>query len=76
MNTYCYHLLTELPCAEKVSSCRDITRSSIGETSGNSGNRRLLLLKLTDGHSEANAVELSHVPSLREDVIPGTKVFT
>ncbi|PIN24340.1 hypothetical protein CDL12_02936 [Handroanthus impetiginosus] len=61
------------PVVLQVCSSRDISRSSI-DASGNSGNRRLLRLKLTDGHSEITAIEYSHVPSIPEDVIPGTKV--
>ncbi|KAL3839855.1 hypothetical protein ACJIZ3_024446 [Penstemon smallii] len=62
------------PIVLQVCSSRDISRSSIVDASGNSGNRRLLRLKLTDGHSEITAVEYSHVPSIPDDVIPGTKV--
>lgn len=46
----------------------------MAEASENSGNRRLLQLKLTDGHSEINAIEYSPVPSLPDDISPGTKV--
>lgn len=46
----------------------------MAEASENSGHRRLLQLKLTDGHSEINAIEYSHVPSLPDDISPGTKV--
>ncbi|KAL0340489.1 UNVERIFIED_CONTAM: Tudor domain-containing protein 3 [Sesamum radiatum] len=35
---------------------------------------RLLRLELTDGHSRITVVEYPHVPSIPEDVIPGTKV--
>ncbi|KAI3443833.1 hypothetical protein Pfo_000498 [Paulownia fortunei] len=62
------------PIVLQVCSSRDISQSCIADASGNSGNRRLLLLKLTDGHSEITAVEQSHVPSIPEDISPGTKV--
>ncbi|GFY96303.1 integral membrane protein [Actinidia rufa] len=57
----------------KISSVRDISQSSIADHSDNSSNR-LLRLSLTDGHSEITAIEYSHIPSLADDVIPGTKV--
>lgn len=47
----------------------------MAEASEHSGNRRLLRLKLTDGHSEITAVEYSHVPSIPDDISPGTKVL-
>ncbi|KAL7097015.1 hypothetical protein ACP275_10G116300 [Erythranthe tilingii] len=62
------------PIVLQVCSIRDISRSSVADAAGNSGNRRLLRLKLTDGYSEITAVEYSNVPSITEDVSPGTKV--
>ncbi|KAL8492781.1 hypothetical protein ACS0TY_024104 [Phlomoides rotata] len=62
------------PIVLQVCSSRDISRSSIVDVSENSGNRRLLRLKLTDGHSEITAVEYHHVPSIPDDMSPGTKV--
>ncbi|KAL6549675.1 hypothetical protein OROHE_008406 [Orobanche hederae] len=64
----------EGPIVLQVCSGRDISRSCIADASGNSGNRRLLRLKLTDGHSEITAVERSDMPSIPDDVSPGTKV--
>lgn len=61
-------------CIEQVCSSKDISRSSVADASGTPGNRRLLRLKLTDGHSEINAVEYFNVPSIPDDVSPGTKV--
>ncbi|GFQ05556.1 tudor domain-containing protein 3 [Phtheirospermum japonicum] len=61
------------PIVLQVCSSRDISRSCIADASGNSGNRRLLQLKLTDGHSEITAVERLHIPSIPDDVSPGTK---
>ncbi|KAJ8527915.1 hypothetical protein K7X08_015366 [Anisodus acutangulus] len=58
----------------QISSVRDISRSNMVESSGSSNNRRLLRLKLTDGHSEITAVEYSHIPSIPDDIVPGTKV--
>ncbi|KAL3642934.1 hypothetical protein CASFOL_013749 [Castilleja foliolosa] len=62
------------PIVLQVCSSRDITKSCVVDASGNSGNRRLLKLKLTDGHSEITAIERCHVPSIPDDVSPGTKV--
>ncbi|KAM3012893.1 hypothetical protein FF2_025822 [Malus domestica] len=42
----------------------------------NSSSRRLLKLWLTYGHSEVATVEYSHIPAIRDDVVPGTKVFS
>lgn len=47
----------------------------MAESSGSSNNRRLLRLKLTDGQSEITAIEYSHIASIPDDVVPGTKVF-
>lgn len=55
---------------------RDITKSLIESFSGGSSSRRLLRLGLTDGHNEIIAVEFSHVPSIPDDVVPGTKVVS
>lgn len=57
----------------KISSVRDISRSSIEDVWKNS-NRRLLRLNLTDGHTEITAIEFTHIPSVPSDVVPGTKV--
>ncbi|KAK4727552.1 hypothetical protein R3W88_032469 [Solanum pinnatisectum] len=62
------------PKVLQISSVRDISRSNMAESSGSSNNRRLLRLKLTDGHSEITAIEYSHIPSIPDDVVPGTKV--
>ncbi|XP_052184106.1 uncharacterized protein LOC127796081 [Diospyros lotus] len=62
------------PKVLQISSARDISRSSIAEISENSHTRRLLRLILTDGHSEVTAIEYSHIPSIANDVITGTKV--
>lgn len=53
---------------------RDISVSSI-EGFSNSSNRRLLKLRLTDGHNEITAIEYSHVPSIPNDIVPGSKVI-
>lgn len=45
------------------------------DSSGNSNKKRLLRLKLTDGQSEITAVEYSYIPSIPDDIVPGTKVF-
>ncbi|KAK0570842.1 hypothetical protein LWI29_007346 [Acer saccharum] len=62
------------PKVLQIASARDISRSSIEDSSGNSSSDRLLRLTLTDGHTEITAIEYSHVPSLPNDVVPGTKV--
>lgn len=59
----------------QISSVRDISRSSTADTSAGSNNRRLLRFSLTDGHSQITAIEYSHIPSIADDVVPGTKVF-
>lgn len=46
----------------------------MGENSGNSSKKRLLRLKLTDGHSEITTIEYSRISSISDDVVPGTKV--
>ncbi|KAJ0698489.1 putative RecQ mediated genome instability protein [Helianthus annuus] len=58
----------------KVCSVRDISKSSIAESSGGSSGKRLLRLKLTDGHIEVTAIEFTHIPSLPDNVVPGTKI--
>lgn len=68
----CLHVVHAL---EQISSVRDISRSKMAESSGTSNNRRLLRLRLSDGHSEITAVEYSHIPSIPDDVVPGTKVI-
>lgn len=40
-----------------------------------SNDRRLLRFGLTDGHTEITAIEYSHIPSIPDDIPPGTKVF-
>lgn len=68
--------LKEKTCGfEQISSVRDILKSSVDDISRNSGGRRLLRLCLTDGHSEITAIEYSHVPSIPDNVVPGSKVM-
>ncbi|KAI3524546.1 hypothetical protein L1887_03204 [Cichorium endivia] len=62
------------PKVLQVSSARDICKSSIAESSGGSHGKRLLRLKLTDGHSEITAVEFTHIPLIPDNVVPGTKI--
>ncbi|VFQ61153.1 unnamed protein product [Cuscuta campestris] len=62
------------PKVLQISSVRDISCSKMTESSGISKSRRLLRLKLTDGHHEVTAIEYSYISSIPEDVIPGTKV--
>ncbi|KAK9715296.1 hypothetical protein RND81_06G155200 [Saponaria officinalis] len=62
------------PKVLQIASVRDISRSSGVDGHKSSSNRRLLKIVLTDGQSEVTAVEYSHIPSLSDDVVPGTKV--
>ncbi|KAI3775484.1 hypothetical protein L1987_50061 [Smallanthus sonchifolius] len=62
------------PKVLQVSSARDISKSSISESSGGSNSKRLLRLKLTDGHSDVTAIEFTHIPMLPDNVVPGTKI--
>ncbi|KAH8482249.1 hypothetical protein H0E87_029635 [Populus deltoides] len=57
----------------QISAVRDISVSGI-EGFPNSSKRRLLKLGLTDGHNEINAIEYSHIPSIPNDIAPGSKV--
>ncbi|KAJ7978849.1 Tudor domain-containing protein 3 [Quillaja saponaria] len=58
----------------QISSVRDITKSTIEDFAETSSSRRLLRLGLTDGHTEITAVEYSHISSIPDNVIPGTKI--
>lgn len=55
---------------------RDISKSSIEGFSNSSGSRRLLRLGLTDGFTEITAIEYSNIPSISDDIVPGTKVIS
>ncbi|XP_027071186.2 uncharacterized protein [Coffea arabica] len=63
------------PKVLQISSVRDIGKSNVAESLGNSSNRRLLRFNLTDGQTEIVAVEYSHLSSIPDDVVPGTKVL-
>lgn len=56
---------------------RDISKSTVAESLASSGSsgKRLLRLKLTDGHSDVVAIEYTHIPSIPDNVVPGTKVY-
>lgn len=60
----------------QISSVRDIAKSTIEGFSHSSSSKRLLRLGLTDGHTEITAIEFSHIPSIPDDVVPGTKVVS
>ncbi|XP_071717163.1 uncharacterized protein [Rutidosis leptorrhynchoides] len=63
------------PKVLQVVSVRDISKSSIAaENAGGLSGKRLLRLKLTDGHSDITAVEFTHIPSIPDNVVPGTKI--
>ncbi|KAM0932625.1 putative RecQ mediated genome instability protein [Dioscorea sansibarensis] len=64
------------PKVLQVVSARDVYQSSIGASFQTPGrHRRLLRFGLTDGHSEVTAIEYSPIPSINEEIIPGTKVL-
>lgn len=60
----------------QISSARDISKSSLEDFSNSSGSRRLLRLGLTDGFTEITAIEYSNIPSISDDIVPGTKVIS
>ncbi|KAL6626859.1 hypothetical protein ACP70R_030585 [Stipagrostis hirtigluma subsp. patula] len=62
------------PLILQVVSVRDIYRSSIDASFKNPQQRRLLRLCLTDGISEAVAIEFSPIPFITEEIAPGTKI--
>ncbi|KAL1189171.1 RecQ-mediated genome instability protein 1 [Cardamine amara subsp. amara] len=68
----CSHL--QGPKVLQISSVRDVTRSSAEEFLGSSTGKRVLKFALTDGKTEISALEYSHIPSINNDVTPGTKV--
>ncbi|CAH2072322.1 unnamed protein product [Thlaspi arvense] len=68
----CSHL--QGPKVLQISSVRDVTKSSAEEFLGSSTGKRVLKLALTDGKTEISALEYSHIPSINNDVTPGTKV--
>lgn len=41
---------------------------------GSSTGKRVLKFALTDGKTEISALEYSHIPTINNDVTPGTKV--
>lgn len=58
----------------QVVSVRDIYRSIIDASFKNPQQHRLLRFVLTDGISEAVAIEFFPIPFIIEDIAPGTKV--
>jgi len=58
----------------QVASVRDISRSSMADGGRSSSNRRLLKIVLTDGQSELSAIEYCPIPTISDNVVPGTKV--
>lgn len=58
----------------QVVSVRDIYSSRIDASFKNPQQRRLLRFGLTDGISEAVAIEFSPIPFITEEIAPGTKV--
>jgi tudor domain-containing protein 3 len=68
----CSHL--QGPKVLQISYVRDVTRSSAEEFVGSSTGKRVLKFALTDGKTEISALEYSHIPTINNDVTPGTKV--
>ena len=58
----------------QVVSVRDIYSSNVDASLKNPQQRRLLRFGLTDGVSEAVAIEFSPIPFITEEIAPGTKV--
>jgi tudor domain-containing protein 3 len=67
-------MLTCLFKLMQVVSVRDIYSSSVDASFKNPQQRRLLRFGLTDGVSEAVAIEFSPIPFITEEIAPGTKV--
>ena len=59
----------------QIYSVRDIGKSNMAESLENSSNRCLLRFNLTDDQTEIVAVEYSHLSSIPDNVVPGTKVY-
>ena len=57
-----------------MASIRDVSQSNSNQGSNSAG--RLLLIRLTNGHSFIKAIESRSIPSLSLDIAPGTKVVT
>uniref|UniRef100_A0A0E0MS50 RecQ mediated genome instability protein 1 OB-fold domain-containing protein n=1 Tax=Oryza rufipogon TaxID=4529 RepID=A0A0E0MS50_ORYRU len=62
------------PIVLQVVSVRDIYRSIIDASFKNPQQHRLLRFVLTDGISEAVAIEFFPIPFIIEDIAPGTKI--
>uniref|UniRef100_A0A0D3EKA1 RecQ mediated genome instability protein 1 OB-fold domain-containing protein n=1 Tax=Oryza barthii TaxID=65489 RepID=A0A0D3EKA1_9ORYZ len=62
------------PIVLQVVSVRDIYRSIIDVSFKNPQQHRLLRFVLTDGISEAVAIEFFPIPFIIEDIAPGTKI--
>ncbi|VAH73859.1 unnamed protein product [Triticum turgidum subsp. durum] len=62
------------PIVLQVVSVRDIYSSRVDASFKNPQQRRLLRFGLTDGISEAVAIEFSPIPFITEEIAPGTKI--
>ncbi|KAM0838920.1 hypothetical protein ACQ4PT_060659 [Festuca glaucescens] len=62
------------PIVLQVVSVRDIYSSNVDASFKNPLQRRLLRFSLTDGVSEAVAIEFSPIPFITEEIAPGTKI--
>ncbi|EGD81680.1 hypothetical protein PTSG_02394 [Salpingoeca rosetta] len=61
------------PLVLQVVSVRNIAAPS--HDPSNQGAPRMLMVRLTDGHTKATALELQHHPRLSQDTAPGTKIM-
>lgn len=59
----------------QVVSVLDVTKPSSKQLSGDGGQGRVLMLRVTDGSKKYSAIELARIPKLSLDTPPGTKIL-
>lgn len=59
----------------QVVSVLDVTKPSSKQMSGDGGQGRVLMLRVTDGSKKYSAIELARIPKLSLDTPPGTKIL-